>query len=97
MYANVELTSDLGRQLLIPASAVFDTGKRQYIFVQQEQNVFVPKEIELGAKVGDDFVVRKGLTTGEQVVVDGNFLLDSESQLKAAAGGRMNMGGHHHD
>ncbi len=87
MYANVELKADLGRELVIPASALFDTGKRQYVFVQQEKGLFVPKEIQLGPKVGDDFVVRKGLATGEKVVVNGNFLLDSESQLKAAASG----------
>jgi Cu(I)/Ag(I) efflux system membrane fusion protein len=91
MYANVELKSDLGQKLIIPSSALFDTGKRQYVFVQQEKGMFVPKEIELGPKVGDDFVIRKGLAAGDQVVVNGNFLLDSESQLKAAAGGSMKM------
>ncbi|MEO5719710.1 MAG: efflux RND transporter periplasmic adaptor subunit, partial [Chthoniobacterales bacterium] len=86
MYANVELKSDLGQELVIPASAVFDTGKRQYVFVQQEEGLFVPKEIQLGPKTGDDFVIRKGLQDGEKVVVNGTFLIDSESQLKAAAG-----------
>ncbi|MDQ2868996.1 MAG: efflux RND transporter periplasmic adaptor subunit, partial [Verrucomicrobiota bacterium] len=47
MYASVELKSDLGRELVIPASALFDTGSRQYVFVQQEKGMFVPKEIEL--------------------------------------------------
>ena len=99
MYASVELKSDLGQELVIPASAVFDTGKRQYVFVQQEEGLFVPKEIELGPKVGDDFVIRKGLQVGEKVVVSGNFLIDSESQLKAAAAshGQMKMSGHQHD
>jgi Cu(I)/Ag(I) efflux system membrane fusion protein len=87
MYANVTVKSALGDQLTIPVSAVFDTGKRQYVFVQAEKGVFAPKEIELGGKSGDRVVVSKGLEGSEQVVVDGNFLLDSESQLKAAAGG----------
>ena len=87
MYANVTIESDLGDQLLVPASAVFDTGKRQYVFVQAGKGSFVPKEIELGQKSGDRVVVMKGLEGHEQVVVDGNFLLDSESQIKAAAGG----------
>ncbi len=87
MYANVTIESDLGDQLLVPASAVFDTGKRQYVFVQAGKGSFVPKEIELGQKSGDRVVVLKGLEGHEQVVVDGNFLLDSESQIKAAAGG----------
>ncbi|HEY4272208.1 MAG TPA: efflux RND transporter periplasmic adaptor subunit [Candidatus Udaeobacter sp.] len=100
MYANVTIESGLGDQLLIPASAIFDTGNRQYVFVQAEPGVFAPKEIGLGAKSGDRIVVIKGLEGNEQVVVDGNFLLDSESQLKAAAGGSMQMPmpaeGHHH-
>jgi Cu(I)/Ag(I) efflux system membrane fusion protein len=97
MYADVTIQSNLGDQLLIPASAVFDTGKRQYVFVQAEPGVFAPKEIELGAKSGDRVVVTKGLEEGERVVVDGNFLLDSESQLKAAAGSSMSSAeGHRH-
>jgi membrane fusion protein, copper/silver efflux system len=87
MYANVTIESDLGDQLLVPASAVFDTGKRQYVFVRAGKGSFVPKEIELSQKSGDRVVVMKGLEGHEQVVVDGNFLLDSESQIKAAAGG----------
>lgn len=87
MYASVEVESGLGRQMVIPASSVFDTGKRRYVFIQQEKGLFVPKEVELGPKVGDDFVVRSGLEPGQEVVVNGTFLLDSESQLKAAASG----------
>jgi RND family efflux transporter MFP subunit len=86
MYTNVTLESALGDQLTIPASSVFDTGKRQYVFVPAEKGVFAPKEIEPGPRSGDRVVVRKGLEGNEQVVVDGNFLLDSESQLKGAAG-----------
>jgi membrane fusion protein, copper/silver efflux system len=85
MYGNVVIAEDLGEQLLVPASAVFDTGKRQYLFVQQAPGVFVPKEIQLGPKTDDHFVVKSGVNAGDKVVVDGNFLLDSESQLKAAA------------
>ncbi|MGH7938107.1 MAG: efflux RND transporter periplasmic adaptor subunit, partial [Bryobacteraceae bacterium] len=95
MYANVELKSALGRELVVPASAVFDTGTRQYLFVQEKKGLFVPKEVQLGAKVGEDFVIRKGVDDGDRVVVNGTFLIDSESQLKAAASGEgMKMGGH---
>jgi membrane fusion protein, copper/silver efflux system len=92
MYASVTIKSPLGMQLLVPASALFDTGERQYVFVQQTRGLFVPKEIEAGARVADNVVVKKGLDGNEQVVVDGNFLLDSESQLRAAG----SSGGHHH-
>ena len=84
MYGNVVLSQNLGKQLLVPASAVFDTGKRQYVFVQRTSGVFVPELIQLGPKTDDHFVVTKGVNDGDKVVIDGNFLLDSESQLKAA-------------
>jgi membrane fusion protein, copper/silver efflux system len=87
MYAHAETRVELGRQLLVPAGAVFDTGKQQYLFVKQDEGVFVPKEVVLGPKSQDRFVVRKGVEAGDMVVIDGNFLLDSESQLKAAASG----------
>ncbi len=102
MYANVTLESGLGEQLMIPVSAVFDTGQRQYVFVQTAKGVFAPREIKLRARSGDRVIVAKGLEGKEQVVVDGNFLLDSESQLNAASGGNgMQMPmpkteGHHH-
>ena len=87
MYAHAETRVELGKQLLVPAGAVFDTGKRQYLFVKQDEGIFVPKEVVLGPKSQDRFVVRNGVEAGDMVVIDGNFLLDSESQLKAAASG----------
>lgn len=87
MYMDARLQIDLGEQLLIPAGSVFDTGKRQYVFVEQSEGLFVPREIQAGHRTGTDVVVDKGLDEGDRVVVDGNFLLDSESQLKAAASG----------
>lgn len=87
MYANLSLKAGLGEQLTVPTSAVFDTGQRQYVFVQAEKGVFAPKEVELGGRAGDRTVIARGLEGNEQVVVDGNFLLDSESQIKAAANG----------
>ena len=87
MYGNAVLTQDLGEQLLVPAGAVFDTGKRQYVFVQKEPGLFVPREIQLGTRTDDHFVVTQGVAAGDKIVIDGNFLLDSESQLKAAASG----------
>lgn len=92
MYAHVEIHKDLGEQTVVPASALFDTGKRQYVFVRQGEGYFVPRLVKIGVKAGNVYVVREGLSEGEHVVTDGNFLLDSESQLRAAVGG----GGHQH-
>ena len=86
MFVNVELKSALGRQLVVPASAVFQTGLRQVVFVDHGNGSLEPKDVSLGARVGDDFIVLRGLVAHQQIVTSGNFLLDSESQLQAAAG-----------
>jgi RND family efflux transporter MFP subunit len=86
MFVNVDLKSALGRQLVVPASAVFQTGLRQVVFVDHGNGSLEPKDVSLGARVGDDFIVLKGLTDHQQIVTSANFLLDSESQLQAGAG-----------
>jgi RND family efflux transporter MFP subunit len=86
MFVNVDLKSALGRQLVVPASAVFQTGTCQVVFVDHSSGSLEPKDVSLGARVGDDFVVLKGLQAHQQIVTSANFLLDSESQLQAAAG-----------
>jgi len=84
MWMRVRIEKDLGDQWVIPRSALFDTGRRQYVFVEEEDGLFVPKEIKAGPISGDDVVITNGLEAGERVVTEGTFLLDSESQLKAA-------------
>jgi len=86
MFVNVDLKSELGRQLVVPASAVFQTGLRQVVFVDHGSGSIEPKDVSLGARVGDDFIVLSGLSAHQQIVTSANFLLDSESQLQAAAG-----------
>lgn len=86
MYVNVELGLPLGDRLAIPASGVFQSGARQIAFVDRGGGYFEPRDIETGARAGDDFVVQKGLAAGERVVTSANFLIDSESQLAAALG-----------
>jgi Cu(I)/Ag(I) efflux system membrane fusion protein len=86
-YVNAEIKQHVGQRLLVPDTAVFDTGPQQFVFVEVTDGHFVPRRIELGPRVDNQFVVNAGLVEGEQVVVDGNFLLDSESQLRAAGSG----------
>ncbi len=69
--------------VLVPRSAVIDTGERQVAFVSLGRGRFEPRELELGVSVDDDRVqVLSGLEPGEQVVISGQFLLDSESRLR---------------
>jgi membrane fusion protein, copper/silver efflux system len=87
-YVNAEIRVDHGPGLLIPSSAVYNTGVSQYVFVEVTNGHFVPRPIVLGPHVANDQVVAKrGLSAGEKIVTDGNFLLDSESQLEAASAG----------
>ncbi len=89
MYVNCDLKSPLGRQLVIPASAVFETGTRQMAFLYDGNGRIEPKEVILGPQSDDDVVVLKGLKPHQQIVTSANFLIDSESQLQAAAGSFM--------
>lgn len=93
MFVNVEFAVTGGRQLTVPASAVLNTGDRQTAFVDLGDGYLQPRQVQVGGRVGDRVVIVSGLSEGERVVASGNFLVDSESQLKAALGG---MGGAQH-
>jgi Cu(I)/Ag(I) efflux system membrane fusion protein len=88
MFASVALRAERGTACLaVPDSAILDTGTRQLVLVDRGGGVFEPREIRVGAR-GDGYVeVVAGLETGELVVVNGNFLIDAESNLRAAVGG----------
>lgn len=86
MFVDVRITASLGEQLAIPASGVFQSGARQIAFVDHGGGYFEPREIEVGVRAGDDYLVLKGLEAGERIVTSANFLIDSESQLQAAMG-----------
>jgi Cu(I)/Ag(I) efflux system membrane fusion protein/cobalt-zinc-cadmium efflux system membrane fusion protein len=86
MFVNVDVKSTLGRQLVVPASAVFQSGTRQLVFLDHGNGNLEPKEITTGPRVGDDFIVLKGVQSHQSIVTSANFLIDSESQLQAAAG-----------
>jgi membrane fusion protein, copper/silver efflux system len=86
MFVNVRLSAPLGRQLFVPASAVLQAGNRQIVFLSRGQGSFEPREVQLSAPTDEGFVVLKGLKSGDTVVTSANFLIDSESQLQAAAG-----------
>ncbi len=84
MYAQVELRSELGEKLVVPESAVISTGTRDIAFVDRGNGYFEPRELKLGVRLPDGFEVIDGLAEGERILVSGNFLVDSESKLKAA-------------
>ncbi len=96
MWANVEIELAAGEKLTVPASSVIDTGPRYVAFVEGKEQHLEPREVKVGMKTDDYYEVISGLNDGEQVVTRALFLVDSESQLKAAISGMGAAGGHQH-
>ncbi|HEX7362844.1 MAG TPA: FixH family protein [Bryobacteraceae bacterium] len=86
MYVNADLKTNLGRHLVVPASAILQTGTQAVAFINQGGGRLIPQEVTVGPRVGDDIIVLSGLKTGQRVVTSANFLVDADSQLQAAAG-----------
>lgn len=84
MYVNVAIAVPLGRQLVVPASAVLQTGSRAIAFINHGNGNLEPRTIETGLRLDDSVIVLQGLKAGEQVVSSANFLVDSEAQLQQA-------------
>jgi Cu(I)/Ag(I) efflux system membrane fusion protein len=95
MWAQAEIEVELGERLAVPASAVLDSGARLLAFVLRDDNHLEPRKVEIGTRTDDWWEVKAGLKEGERVVSRALFLVDSESQLKAAIAG-MDVGGHQH-
>jgi RND family efflux transporter MFP subunit len=87
MFSTVEIRVGLGRQMVVPRDAVLDTGTRQIVFLVREGGYFEPREVLIGARLGDRVVVLKGLAPGDTIATSAVFLLDSESRLKSAMEG----------
>ena len=87
MYAEAFLERPLGRVLTVPDSAVLTTGTRCIVFVAKGNGRFEPREVKVGPKVDSYYEIRDGIEAGEDVVTQANFLVDSESRLKAAIAG----------
>lgn len=83
MYANVELTVNLGTRLSVPQEAVIESGQKQLVFIHHGGGRLEPRLIKTGVKTGSHYEVVTGLKEGDHVVTSANFLIDSESRLKA--------------
>jgi len=87
MYGQVEIQTGGARRLTVPDSAVIDSGDRQVVYVDRGNGVLEPRPVRVGDRSDGRAEILDGLQAGERIVTSGNFLLDSESQLKAASGG----------
>ena len=86
MYATVGISVPLATAevLAVPDSAVLDTGKTQVVLVERTQGHFEPRAVTVGRRADGYAEIRGGLVTGDKVVVGANFLIDAESNLRAA-------------
>jgi membrane fusion protein, copper/silver efflux system len=93
MYVDAEIDTGSPQPVLaVPESAVLDTGSRQAVFVDKGQGRFEPRDVKLGHRGGGYVEIRDGIAEGEPVVVSANFLIDAESNLKAALKGFSDAG-----
>jgi len=85
MYVDVELPVGGAAGLTVPQDAVIDSGNEQRVFVESSAGVFEPRSVQIGWRAGDRVQITHGLAEGERVVVEGTFLVDSESRLRSSA------------
>jgi len=89
MFVNAIIKVPLVSAIVVPVSAVMDTGKRQVVWVEGSPGMFEPRDVQVGQQTDDKVQILSGLKSGEKVAVSGGYLIDSESQLKGSGGGGM--------
>ena len=93
MFVDVEFRVGGAPRVMVPIDAVLDSGERKTVFVDRGNGRLEPRHVQTGEQMGDRVEILSGLEPGERIVISGTFLIDSESQLKAAASG---MASHQH-
>jgi Cu(I)/Ag(I) efflux system membrane fusion protein len=86
MLLQIGVAGRPGERLVAPAEAVIRTGTRAVAIVRKDAGTFEPREVKLGADLGDQLEVLEGLREGDQVVASGQFLVDSEARLRSVLG-----------
>jgi Cu(I)/Ag(I) efflux system membrane fusion protein len=86
MFINATIRVPLVKGIVIPATAVIDTGKRQAVWVETSPGMFEPREVQAGERIDDKVQILSGIKAGDKVAVSGSYLIDSESQLKGGGG-----------
>lgn len=86
MYAEIRIKVTLGSRLAVPLDAILNTGARSLVFVDKGDGALEPREVKTGFKADGFTEILSGLRAGDKVVTSANFLVDSESRMKAPAG-----------
>lgn len=87
MLLRLQVAGPSSSRLVVPAEAVIRTGTRAVAIVRNQNGSFEPREVGLGAELGDQLEILQGLSEGDEVVASGQFLVDSEARLKSVLGG----------
>jgi Cu(I)/Ag(I) efflux system membrane fusion protein len=83
MFVNAIIRVPLVTGIVIPVTAVIDTGKRQVAWVETAPGMFEPRDVQVGERVEDKLQILSGLKAGDKVAVSGGYLIDSEAQLQS--------------
>ena len=86
MLLRLQVAGPSRSRLVVPSEAVIRTGTRAVVIVRKDSGAFEPRDVQLGADLGDTVEVTQGLNEGENVVASGQFLIDSEASLRSATG-----------
>jgi Cu(I)/Ag(I) efflux system membrane fusion protein len=87
MYVETSIQAPVRDALVVPTSAIMQTGKRAVVWVESRPNTFEPRNVVIGSSTDEDSEILGGLNEGDTVAVSGGFLIDSESQLDQSSGG----------
>jgi Cu(I)/Ag(I) efflux system membrane fusion protein len=86
MFVNAIIKIPLARGIVVPVTALIDTGKRQVVWIETSPGMFEPRDVKVGERVDEQVQILSGLNPGDKVAVSGGYLIDSESQLKGGGG-----------
>jgi Cu(I)/Ag(I) efflux system membrane fusion protein len=86
MLLRLQVAGTKSTRLVVVSEAVIRTGKRAVVIVRKDNGAFEPRDVSLGADLGDELEILQGLAEGEQVVASGQFLIDSEARLRSVLG-----------
>jgi Cu(I)/Ag(I) efflux system membrane fusion protein/cobalt-zinc-cadmium efflux system membrane fusion protein len=88
MFVNATFVSRVaGPSIVVPRSAVLDTGTHKIVYLARPNDVFEAREVQVGAATEDLYPVSSGLALGDKVVLNGNFLIDSQAHLSSGMSG----------
>jgi membrane fusion protein, copper/silver efflux system len=86
MFVNGSIKAKLTETVVVPLSAVMDTGRRQLVWIESSSGIFQPRDVKTGLRSGGDVQILSGLKAGEKIAVSGAYLIDSEAQLSRMGG-----------